>query len=87
MHTLTHVSLVASLSIAGIGAAAADSDVAVWRWHVTNVLRAQQNQDVAPPLLREGRASAVDRGSAFVQRNERYFADGSLAPRGDSAHR
>jgi hypothetical protein len=37
--------------------------------------------------MREGRASAVDRDAPFVQRNERYFADGSLAPKGDSAHR
>ena len=87
MHAPLHVSLVAGLTIAGIAPAAADSDVSVWRWHVANVLRAQQSQPDPRPLIREGRASAVDRDASFVQRHERYFADGSLAPTGDSAHR
>ena len=87
MHTSIHVSLVAGLTLAGIASASADADISVWRWHVANVLRAQQIQDDAAPMLREGRASAVDRSGGFVQRNERYFADGSLAPPGDSAHR
>ena len=87
MHAPIHVSLVAGLTIAGIAPAAADSDVSVWRWHVANVLRAQQSQPDPRPLIREGRASAIDRDAAFVQRNERYFADGSLAPTDDSAHR
>jgi hypothetical protein len=78
------VSLVAGLTIAGVSAATAESDISVWRWHVANVLRAQQSD---APSLREGRASAVDQQGSFVQRNERYFADGSLAPQGDSAHR
>jgi hypothetical protein len=86
MRTPIHVSLIAGLTLAGIGSAAADSDISVWRWHVANVLRAQQQND-PPPLLSEGRASAIDQNSSFVQRNERYFADGSLAPAGDSAHR
>jgi hypothetical protein len=68
-------------------AVAADSDPSVWRWHVANVLRAQQDRADPPPLLREGRASAPDQRGAFVQQNERYFADGALAPKGDSAHR
>ena len=87
MHAPLHVSLVAGLTIAGIAPAAAGADVSVWRWHVANVLRAQQSQPDPRPLIREGRASAVDRDASFVQRHERYFADGSLAPTGDSAHR
>lgn len=81
------LSLAAGLSIAGVGAATADSDPCVWRWYVTNAMRAQQDGAVQPPLLREGRASAIERNRAFKQRNERYFADGSLAPAGDTAQR
>jgi hypothetical protein len=83
MHAHIHVSLIAGLSIAGIGAAAADSDVSVWRWHVSNVLRAQQSSADPPPVLRERRASAIESGSAFVQRHERYFADGAPVPKSD----
>jgi len=54
---------------------------------VTNAIRAQQDSAVRPPVLREGRASAIERDSRFLQRNERYFADGSLAPPGDAALR
>ena len=50
MHAPLHVSLVAGLTIAGIAPAAADSDVSVWRWHVANVLRAQQSQPDPRPL-------------------------------------
>ncbi len=84
MHTSVVLTLAAGLSTGGIGAAAADSDIAVWRWHVTNALRAQQMED-DPPRLQEGRASAIEAGSRFQQRYERYFADGSLAPAGDLA--
>lgn len=88
MHNPIHVSLVAGLTLAGIApAASASSDISVWRWHVANVLRAQQSQADAQAPIREGRASAIDRNASFVQRHERYFADGSLAPTGDSAHR
>ncbi|MGA2794900.1 MAG: hypothetical protein ABSE69_15490 [Roseiarcus sp.] len=86
MHTSVILTLAAGLSTGGIAAAAADSDVAVWRWHVTNALRAQQRQD-DPPRLQEGRASAIEAASRFRQRYERYFADGSPAPAGDFAHR
>jgi hypothetical protein len=82
MHTPIRLSLVAGLSIAGVGAAAADSDPCVWRWYVTSALRGQQG-----PPLQEGRASAIETRRSFFQRHERYFADGSLAPAGDSAHR
>ena len=68
-------------------AAAADSDPCVWRWYVTNAMRAQQDIAARAPLLREGRASAIERDRRFMQRNERYFADGSLAPPGDAALR
>lgn len=87
MHTPVIFSLAASLSIGGIGAAVADSDVAVWRWYVSNALRAQQKADPPPPSLREGRASAIEAASRFKQRYERYFADGSPAPSGDLANR
>lgn len=86
MHTPLRLSLAASLSIAGIGAAAASSDPCVWRWYVSNAMRAQQDNSTAP-ALREGRASAIDRSINFTQRNERYFTDGSLAPVGDAALR
>jgi hypothetical protein len=87
MHTPIRLSLAAGLSIAGIGAAAADSDPGVWRWYVSTALQAQQHAADCAPLLREGRASAIERDGRFMQRNERYFADGSLAPAGDSAQR
>jgi hypothetical protein len=85
MHVPIRLSLVAGLSIAGIGAAAAESDPSVWRWYVSNALRAQQGA-IPPPVLREGRASVIE-DVRFIQRNERYFVDGSLAPAGDSALR
>jgi hypothetical protein len=69
------LSLIAGLSIAGIGAAAADSDVSVWRWHVTNVLRAQQNRVVQPSPLCERRASAIEPSSRFLDCSQRYFGD------------
>jgi hypothetical protein len=87
MHSPLRVSLVAGLSIAGVGAAAAESDPCVWRYYVTGALRAQQDAAAPPSMLREGRASAIERSNRFVQRNERYFADGSLAPAGDTALR
>ena len=82
MHTSVILTLAAGLSAGGVSAAIADSDVAVWRWHVTNALRAQQQRDDPPLRLREGRASAIELDGAFEQRYERYFADGSLAPPG-----
>jgi hypothetical protein len=87
MHTPFRLSLVAGLSVAGVGAAAAQSDPCVWRYYVTNALHAQQAKDSQAGLLREGRASAVERDIRFVQHHERYFADGSLAPTGDTALR
>ena len=82
MHMPVRLSLAAGLTIASVGAAAAaDSDPCVWRWYVTSALRAQQDNAVPPPVLKEGRASAIERHSRFMQHNERYFADGSLAPR------
>jgi hypothetical protein len=89
MQTSITFTLAAGLSICGVSPAAADSDIAVWRWHVSNVLRAQQSQD-DPLRLREGRASAIDApGStnSFEQRYERYLADGSLAPAENAAQR
>ena len=88
MHTPLRLSLAAGLTIASVGAAAAaDSDPCVWRWYVTSALRAQQDSAVRPPVLHEGRASAIELRGRFLQRNERYFADGSLAPPGDAALR
>ena len=88
MHTPVRLSLAAGLTIASVGAAAAaDADPCVWRWYVTSALRAQQDNSIQTPVLREGRASAIERQSRFLQRNERYFADGSLAPPGDAALR
>jgi hypothetical protein len=87
MHAPIRLSLVAGLSIAGIGTAAADSDPCVWRWYVTSALRAQQDDANLALALREGRAAAIEQNSHFVQRHERYFADGSLAPAGDTAQR
>jgi hypothetical protein len=85
MHTSVILTLAAGLPTGGIAAAAADSDVAVWRWHVTNALRAQQQKGDPPPRLQEGRASATEAVSGFRQRYERYFADGSPAPEGEFA--
>jgi hypothetical protein len=87
MHTPIRLSLAAGLTIASVGAAAADSDPCVWRWYVTSAMRAQQDSAVRPPVLHEGRASAIERHNRFMQHNERYFADGSLAPPGDAALR
>jgi hypothetical protein len=87
MHTPFRLSLVAGLSVAGVGAAAAQSDPCVWRYYVTHALHAQQSRGSQSALLREGRASAIERDNQFVQHHERYFADGSLAPSGDTALR
>lgn len=87
MRTSIQLTLAAGLSISGISAAAADADPCDWRWYVTNALRAQQNEPPPPPLLREGRASALETDDRFVQRYQRYFADGSPAPLGDPALR
>jgi hypothetical protein len=84
MRTPIRLCLVAGLSIAGIGAAAADSDVSVWRWQVTSVLRAQQNGVDQPPPLCEGRASAIDPNGRFIDCSQRYIAD---PPVGDFAGR
>jgi hypothetical protein len=77
MHAPIQISLIAGLSIAGIGAAAAESDPNVWRFYVGAAMRAQE--EAATPRLHEGRASALEPNS-FRQRYERYFADGSPAP-------
>ncbi len=87
MHTSVILTLAAGLSAGAVSAAIADSDVAVWRWHVTNALRAQQQRDGPTFRLREGRASAIESDGAFRQRYERYFADGSLAPPGELSRR
>ena len=87
MHTSVVLTLAAGLSTGAINAALADSDVAVWRWHTTNALRAQQQRDEPPLRLREGRASAVESNRPFKQRYERYFADGSPAPVGELTRR
>jgi hypothetical protein len=77
MHAPIQISLIAGLSIAGVGAAAAESDPNVWRFYVGAALRAQE--EAAAPRLYEGRASAVE-PNGFRQRYERYFADGAPAP-------
>ena len=87
MHTSVILTLAAGLSTGAVSASAADSDVAVWRWHVTNALRTQQQRDFPPLRLREGRASAIESDRAFNQRYERFFADGSLAPAGEFSRR
>jgi hypothetical protein len=87
MHTPIRLSLVAGLSLAGVGAATAGSDISVWRWHVTKALLEQQNRDYRPPSLHEVRASAIDPNGGFIRKNELYSADGSLAPASDSTPR
>jgi hypothetical protein len=87
MQSPIQLSLLAGLSLAGIGSAAAESDPGVWRWYVTNALSAQQDGAPFAPILREGRAGAIDGDDRFRQRYERYFADGSPAPAGDAALR
>jgi hypothetical protein len=77
MHAPIQLSLIAGLTIAGIGAAAAESNPNVWRFYVGAALRSQE--EAAAPRLHEGRASAVE-PNGFRQRYERYFADGSPAP-------
>jgi hypothetical protein len=52
----------------------------VWRWYVSNALRGQQ-----PPPLQEVRAAAIDPSHRFVQKNERYLADGAPAPKEEPA--
>ncbi len=79
------LSIATGLSIAGIGPAGADPDVGVWRWYVSNALRAQQGADVQ--RLQEGRASAIDWSAGFVQRYERYSADGAALATGDLVKR
>jgi hypothetical protein len=87
MHASVILTLAAGLSTGAVSAAAADSDVAVWRWHVANALRAQQQRDDPPLRLSEGRASAIESDGPFEQRYERYFADGLLAPAGELTRR
>jgi hypothetical protein len=87
MRTPIRLSLIASLSIAGIGAAAANCDVSVWRWYVSEALRAQQNSVDQPPLLLESRASAIEPSRLFIHCNDRYLHDGSLTPMGHAAYR
>jgi hypothetical protein len=77
MRAPIQISLIAGLSIAGIGSATAESDPNVWRFYVGAALRAQE--DAATPRMHEGRASALE-PYGFRQRYERYFADGSPAP-------
>jgi hypothetical protein len=77
MRAFIRLSFIAGLLITGgtVAHAGADaaSDVAVWRWHVTNILRAQQNRP--------------SQASPFIQRRGPYLADRSLAPMGDRLHR
>jgi hypothetical protein len=87
MRTPIRLSLIAGLLIAGIGAAAADCDISVWRWYVTNVWRAQQNRRDWPPSIWEGQARAIEPSSRFTLCDERYIDDGSLAPIGDLRRR
>jgi len=87
MHTSVIFTLAAGLSTGAVTAAAADADVAIWRWHVTNALRSQEQREIPPLRLREGRASAIESNAPFRQRYERYFADGSLAPANEFARR
>jgi len=56
----------------------------VWRWHVTNVMRAQQNRVIQLSPLCESRASAIEPSSRFLDCSQRYFAD---PPVGDFARR
>ncbi len=77
MHTPIQLSLVAGLSIAGVGAAAAENNPNVWRYYVGAALQAQQ--ETATPRLQEGRSSAIET-NWFRQRYARYLADGAPAP-------
>jgi hypothetical protein len=81
MHAPIQLSLVAGLSIAGVGAAAAENNPNVWRYYVGAALQAQQ--ETATPRLQERRSSAIET-KWFQQRYERYFADGAPAAPSES---
>ena len=77
-----HRPLIAGLVIAAASIASAetagDSDNTVWRWHVTNILRAQRDAPDQP------RSDAPDQSRYHViKRAGPFLADGSGAPSGD----
>ena len=69
-----HRSLIAGLVVTAASVAGAqtvgDSDSTVWRWHVTNVLRAQYDTPDQP------RIHVIKRAGPFL-------ADGATAPTGE----
>jgi hypothetical protein len=78
MRASIHRSLIAGLVIAGAPTASADmdgaSDIAVWRWHVTNIWSAQRNLPDPP-------------ANHVIRHSGPFLADGSGAPSGDRLHR
>jgi len=87
MRTPIRLFFIAGLSLAGIETAAADCDVSVWRWHVNNVLHAQQSGVNQPPSVTEVRANAFEATSRFARCSDNDIDDGSFAPAEDLAHR
>jgi hypothetical protein len=89
MRMLSCLSLSAGLLVASVSVAAAESDVSVWRWHVSNCLRAQQRAVESAGLYRE--ASAFEVGPGAGQRGQSlnggdplYSGDLRAAPQGAS---
>jgi hypothetical protein len=88
MRKLKCLSLCAGLLAASAGAATAGSDVSVWRWEVSNCLRAQQRDADSAGLYREASAFEVSPGVAQQPLNggdPLYSGDLRAAPQGASA--
>ncbi len=87
MRTCIRLSVVAGLSIAAIGSATADCEISTWRWHVTNILRAQQNRVGQPPPLSEGLPSAIEESNRFMVCSGGDFYESLLSPPNGRARR
>jgi hypothetical protein len=88
MRKLTCLSLCAGLLATSTGAATAGSDISVWRWEVSNCLRAQQREVDSAGLYREASAFEVGPGVAQQSLNggdPLYSGDLRAAPQGASA--
>lgn len=86
MNTPITMTLVAGMSIAGVGAASAETDPCVWRYYVNVALLAQQNETTLPLLIQEVRASASEASRGLPRPHER-FVDGLPAAAGDAGRR
>jgi len=89
MRKLKCLSLCAGLMAATAGVATAGSDVSVWRWQVSNCLRAQQRDADSAGLYREASAfevtPAVDQRGPSPGGDPLYSGDLRAGPQGASA--